>query len=83
MRTVCCSSRMLGACLPGGCLPARGCLPRGGCLPGGVCLLRGVCPGGSVPLWTERQTLVKILLCRNYVADDKKPSNIKLDVNKP
>ena len=48
MRTVRCSSRLLGA--------------------------GGVCPEGDVclpPPWTELQTLVKTLPCRNYVADGK------------
>ena len=42
-----------------------------GDMPGGVCP-GGVCPGGCLPdtpLWTEWQTLVKTLPCRNYVAD--------------
>ena len=52
MRTVRCSSRLLGG---------------GGCLPRGVCT-GGVCLGGGVsyryPLWTESQTPVKTLPCR-------------------
>ena len=48
MRTVRCSSRLLG----GGGLPARWrwCVPRGRVCPGGVCLQGGVCPGGVYPL---------------------------------
>ena len=69
MRTVCCNSR-----LGGGCLPGRG----------GLCVYLGeggvpgvVYPGGCLPatpppaLWTEWQTHVKTLPCRNYVADGK------------
>ena len=71
-------------CVPSAAVTIRGggglpqgavCLPRQ-CLPGGC-----VCPGGDVsvcaggclparsPLWTEWQTCVKILPCRNYIAD--------------
>ena len=60
-----------------GCLPARGCLPTRGmsaclwvvsaCRSGVVCL-----PGSPPPpTWTEWQTRVKTLSCRNYVADGK------------
>ena len=68
--TVRCSGRLGGVCLGGVCL---GGLPRGmsawGVSAGG----RGLYPGGvsQTPLWTELQTGVKTLLCRNYVADGK------------
>ena len=61
-------------CLHGGCLPRRwglsgGYLPRGwlprGCLPGG-------CLPDTPPQWTEWQTGVKSLPCRNYVAGGNK-----------
>ena len=61
----------------------EGCVSIGGVCPGwcvqGVCPGVCVCPGvftpvhaliHSLPLWTEWQMLVKILPCRNYVADD-------------
>ena len=59
MRTVRCSSRLLGE----GVVSARGCLPGGGGY-----LPRGVCPGGCLPHtssptpWTEWQTLWKYYL---------------------
>ena len=58
MRTVRCSSRLLGGggFCPGGCLlrergvcPEGGCLPRGGLLKEGWCLLRGCLPRGCLP----------------------------------
>ena len=58
---ICWVSAQGGVC-PGGCLP-KGCLPRG-CLPKGV-------SGTPPPLWTESQTPVKTLPCRNYIADGK------------
>ena len=85
MRTVRCSDRLDGGCLPGGCLPG-GCLP-GGCLPRGVSvqggLPRRVCPGGlsqhalrqTTPL--DRMTdRCKTLPCRNFVADGNKVMKI-------
>ena len=60
MRTVRCSSRLLGG---------------GGCLPGGVCIT--ACTEADIPLWTEWQTGVKTLPCRNFVAD----GNYTLDVH--
>ena len=70
MRTIRCSSRLLGGMSTRG----GGCLPRGGlCLPGVcVCLPRGAClPGGCladtpVDRMTDR---CKTLPCRNYVVD--------------
>ena len=56
MRTIRCSAH--GVCLPKG----ERCLPRGGVCPEGVC---------QIPPWTEWQTRVKTLPCRNYVADGK------------
>ena len=53
MRTVRCSSRLLG-----GGVSAQGC----------VCLARGLCLSDTPP-WTEWQTPVKTLPCRNYVAN--------------
>ena len=53
-----------------------GCLPKVGVCPGDVCL-RGVSAQvvsarhTVLPLWTEWQTDVKTLPCRNYVADGK------------
>ena len=47
---------------------------QGGVCPGGVCP-GGVCPEGvcqTPPLWTQSQTGVKTLPCRNYVADRNK-----------
>ena len=41
------------------------CPPKGGVCPGGVCPVHA----GIHPLWTERQTGVKTLPCRNSVAD--------------
>ena len=65
----------LGVCVfPGGCLPGRCFCPGdvclGGVCPGGVCLRgvsaqEGCLPGG----WTESETGVKTLSCRNYVVD--------------
>ena len=68
VRTVRCSDRHWG-----GCLPARGCLP-GSCLPAGVCpavvsSCRWVCLPDPLPPWKEWQTHVKTLPCRNYIAD--------------
>ena len=69
------NDRRLGCVCPedmsawGVCICPRGlCLPRGeGCL-------------ADTPLWTEWQTLVKILPYRNYVADDKNvPLLVKYD----
>ena len=61
-----------------GCLPrAGGMSTRGGCLPRvGYPPRRGL-PGGiwQTPLWTEWQTHVKTLLCRNFVAGGNKNSN--------
>ena len=83
MCTVHCSSRLLGVggvCAEG--VSAKGgsaqgrCLPRGDVCPGGSVCSGGCLPGGGLPktplLWTEWQTLVKTLPCRNYVADGKK-----------
>ena len=66
-----------GVC-PWGCL-TRGVSAQGECLPrclsargsawGRGCLHRGVCQ--TPLLWTESQTGVKTLPCRNYVADSK------------
>ena len=62
----------------GGCIPActgiggsawRGCLPRGCVYPS--------MHWGRHPLWTEWQTGVKTLLCRNYVADGKNHWDMK------
>ena len=59
MRTICCSGR-----LPWGvCVSALAGLPRRR-LPRGV--------SARHPPWTETQTSVKTLLCRNYVADGNK-----------
>ena len=72
-------------CIPVGCVPStamavfgRGCLPTGVFARGRVSA-RGWLPGGCLPgegvsarhrpLWTEWQTGVKTLPCRNYVAD--------------
>ena len=49
-------------CIPVGCVPPAcqgGCLSARGCLP-------------ATPPWTEWQTHVKTLPCRNYVADSNK-----------
>ena len=63
MRTVRCS----------GC--PWGCLPRGwGICPGGVC--PGWLPATPPPLWTEWQTHVKTLPCRNYIADGNKSEHV-------
>ena len=70
--------RKLGwGCLPGcvcpGGVSGQGVCTQGGVCPGGVCLAGvsagGVCLGGPTHLWTESQTPVKTLPCRNYVAD--------------
>ena len=59
MRTVRCSGRLLG----GG-----GCLPRGVSAQGVTA--RGCLPDTPLPLrWTESQTGVKTLHCRNYAGD--------------
>ena len=60
-------------CIPVGCVPSAA-VGGGDCLPG-----RGVCPNGlsargvsathPLPPWTEWQTPVKTLPCRNYVED--------------
>ena len=68
MRTVRCSDRLRGECLPGRCLPERGCLP-GGVPAWGLCL--------SDTIWTESQTSAKTLPCRNYVTDG---NNIRFTV---
>ena len=74
-------------CIPVGCVQSAavaigGVCPWGVC-PGGVylggCLLGSVSPrvsalvhaGIHLTLWTEWQTLVKILPCRNYIGDGK------------
>ena len=69
-------------CLPRG--GGGVCLPRGGVCPGGVCPEGGICPGGCLPRvvypsmhWGRHtpcgqnswHTLVKILSCRDFVAD--------------
>ena len=46
MRTVCCSSRLLGVSVSA----------RGKCLPGGVSAQGGVCPGGVYTEHALRQT---------------------------
>ena len=72
------SAAVVVSVCPGGCLPRR-MSAQGGVCPGG-CLPRGVCPGRGCwvsaqgiyqtpPLWTEWQTDVKTLPCRNYVAN--------------
>ena len=99
MRTIHCSSRLLGGggggvCLggfcPGGVCLGGGMSAQGVCLPRVAVCLVGVCPveclpGGGVwpgdvqqtlPLWTEWQTPVKTLTCRNYVADGKNYSSL-------
>ena len=85
MRTVGCSSRLLGVCAQGvGVCAQGGCVP-GGCLPRGVSaqgvsaqegVLGGVCLGvwlsalwDTYPLWREWQTGVETLTCCNYIAD--------------
>ena len=74
-----------GGCLPRGCLLGRGCLPRGCVSTWGCVCLWGVCQGevcipacteADTPLWTEWQTGVKTLPCRNFIADSNK-LNIK------
>ena len=55
MRTVRCSDRREGGVCRGGAVCSGVCVPRGG-LP-------------DTPLWTEWQTGVKTLPCRNFVAD--------------
>ena len=79
MRAVHCSSHLLWEGVSAkkgvGVSGQRG-IYQGGVCPGGY-LPRGVCPGGCLPrgclvdtpLWTEWQTPVKTLPCRNYVAD--------------
>ena len=69
-----------GVCLgvvvcPGG-VSSRAMSAQGGVCPGGVFPGAGVCPGRrsvcpegvKTPLWTEWQTGVKTLPCRNFVA---------------
>ena len=52
-------------CIPVGCV-----LSVAKAFPGrSVCLLGGVSSCQITPMWTERQTRVKILPCRNYVVD--------------
>ena len=76
MRTVRCSGRL---CLPGGCL-FRGLSAWGGVSAQVVSAQEECLHGGSAqlhawihpPQWTEWQTGVKTLPCRNYVADSKK-----------
>ena len=80
-----------GGVCPGGVYPGE-CLPRGVCpgvsAQGGVypgvsaqgCLPRGCLPDNqglpdNLP-WTQWQTPVKTLPCRNYVADGKKDTTI-------
>ena len=46
---------------------------QGRCLPEGGCLCRG-CQPDTPPLWTEWQTGVKTLPCRNCVADGNEKS---------
>ena len=72
-----------GVCLEGQCMlrgvSARRCLPKGVSAQGvssqgvsaqgGGVSARGVAPRHPNPLWTEWQTPVKTLPCRNYVAD--------------
>ena len=68
-----------------GCLPREGVSAQGWgdvCPGGGVCPGWGTRPGGGLPggiwqtpLWTEWQTRVKTLLCRNFVAGGNKNSN--------
>ena len=73
--------------IPVGCVPSAavavrvGCLPGGGVCPGQGGLPRGICPGDvsqhalrqTPPPWTEFLThAVKILPCRNFVADGNK-----------
>ena len=71
MRTVRCSSRLWRGVCPGGCVcPGEGvCLPRGVSTQG--VSAQGGCLAPPPPLWTEWQMLVRILPCRNYVADVK------------
>ena len=76
-------------CIPVGCVPPACWLypsmlcPRGGVCPGGVCP-GGVCRGGlprgvwQTPLWTEWQTGVKILPCRDFVAGGNSSSHQRL-----
>ena len=80
----CASQQSLGrgVVCPGGCLPRGvsaywGYLPIGGVCPEGVCI--PACTGADTPLWTEWQTGVKQLPCRNYVADGNKLAHNKLD----
>ena len=89
MRTVRCSDRCGGCTCPEGCtclgvyLPACTCpgvVPaRGGGVPAQAGVpAKGVYPsmhwGRTPPLWTEWQTPVKILPCRNFVTDSNKDS---------
>ena len=60
-------SAAVAVCRGGGCLPGGGGSGQGGCLPRG-----DVCQITSPPPWTEWQTPVKTLPCRNYVADGNK-----------
>ena len=78
-----------GGCLPRGDLPGGVCLgvggigrggvcPVGGCLPRWVSSQGGVCPSAcwdTYPLWTEWQTGVKKLPCRNFVVYGNKFSD--------
>ena len=59
-----------GTVCPGG-VSAQRCVCLGGCLPRGQGCLLG-CVWQTLPLWTEWQTLVKTLPCRNYAADGNK-----------
>ena len=70
------SAKGVGVC-PGGCLPGGVSAWRGVCPSACWDTHLPVCPGDvcpnacwdTHPLWTEWQTLVKILPCRNYVVD--------------
>ena len=65
-----------GRCLPGGVCPGGECLPHEWVSAYGVSTQWSVCPEVGVCqthlLWTESQTGVKTLPCRNYVAEGNK-----------
>ena len=74
MRTVRWSSRLPGwgwVCRGGS---AWGVSAQGGVCPGGGCL-----PGGVSAQGTEWQTGIKILPCRNFVADGKNSVSLGLE----
>ena len=82
MRTVRCSDRRGGVHLVGG-VPTQWGVPAGEYLPSGVYTCQGgvpsrgcipACTEADTPLWTEWQTGVKTLPCRNFVADGNNPA---------